>query len=184
MIPAWYDPLPLPQAGPVSLLENPAPMKYSVSMSAALAVLWLLLSGHYETLFLVLGALSVGFVVYLGNRMAVIDRESHPIHLTFSLIFVYWPWLLWQIVKSNLDVTWRILKPGKSISPTLVTVPVSQESDVGRVTHANSITLTPGTVSLEVHADYIEVHAISREGAEDVARGAIDRHVPDAEGPT
>lgn len=155
-------------------------MKYTVSMSAALAAVWLLLSGHYEALFLVLGGLSVGFVVYLGNRMAVIDRESHPIHITFRLVFVYWPWLLWQIIKSSLDVSARILKPGKSISPTLVDVAVHQQSDVGRATHANSITLTPGTLAMAVHADTIEVHALSREGAADVAEGAIDRRVPDA----
>lgn len=155
-------------------------MKYTVSMSAALAVVWLLLSGHFEILFIALGALSVAFVAYLGNRMAVVDHESHPVHITFRLIFVYWPWFLLQIIKSNLDVAGRILKPGKSISPTLVTVPVSQKSDVGRVTHANSITLTPGTVSLEVRADSIEVHALSREGAKNAARGEIDSHVPDA----
>lgn len=155
-------------------------MKYTVSMSAALAIVWLLLSGHYEALLLVLGALSVAFVVYLGNRMAVIDRESHPVHITFRLVFVYWPWLLWQIVKSSLDVAGRILRPGKTISPTLVSVPAHQKSDVGRVTHANSITLTPGTLAMEVNRDSIEVHALSREGAEDVAGGAIDRRVPDA----
>ena len=155
-------------------------MKYTVSMSAALAAVWLLLSGQYKPLFLTFGALSIILVVYLGNRMAVIDRESHPIHLTPRIIFLYWPWLLWQIVKSNLDVAGRILRPGKSISPTLVTVPVHQHSDVARVTHANSITLTPGTVSLRVESDWIEVHALSREGAEEVKRGAIDAHVPDS----
>lgn len=157
-------------------------MKYTVSISAALAAVWLLLSGHYETLFLAFGALSVALVVYLGNRMAVIDGESHPLHLTFGLV-KYWPWLLWQIIKSNLDVAGRILKPGKTISPTLVTIAIRQQSDVARVTHANSITLTPGTVSLAVHSDHINVHAISREGARELERGAIDAHVPDGEAP-
>lgn len=157
-------------------------MKYTVSISAALAAVWLLLSGHYEALFLAFGALSVALVVYLGNRMAVIDRESHPLHLTFGLV-KYWPWLLWQIIKANLDVAGRILKPGKTISPTLVTIAIHQRSDVARVTHANSITLTPGTVSLAVHNDHIKVHAISREGARELERGAIDAHVPDGGAP-
>lgn len=164
--------------GATPLLERPAPMKYTVSMSAALAAVWLLLSGHYEVLILTFGVLSVALVVYLGNRMAVIDRESHPIHLTWGLL-KYWPWLLWQIIKSNLDVTRRILTPGRTISPTVVTIPIHQHTDVARVTHANSITLTPGTVSLAVHSDTIRVHALSREGAEDLKRGAIDAHVPD-----
>lgn len=155
-------------------------MKYTVSMSAALAAVWLLLSGHYEALILAFGVFSVALVIYLGNRMAVIDRESHPLHLTLGLL-KYWPWLLWQIIKSNLDVSRRILMPGRTISPTVVTIPIHQRSDVARVTHANSITLTPGTVSLAVHSDTIRVHAISREGAAHLERGAIDAHVPDEE---
>jgi len=158
-------------------------MKHTLSLSVALAVVWLLLSGHYDPLLLILGALSVALVVWLGNRMSLVDREGHAIHLAPRIIFVYWPWLLWQIIKSNIDVVARILRPGKSISPTVVDVPVHQHSDVGRVTHANSITLTPGTISLRVDRDSIQVHAISREGAEDVAKGGIDRRVPDAGDP-
>lgn len=154
-------------------------MKHTLSLIFLLAAIWLALSGHFDTLLLSLGAVSVALTAFLSVRMAVVDRESHPIHLSRALI-VYWPWLIWQIIKANLDVCRRILSRGNAISPTVVVVPVRQRSDLGRVIHANSITLTPGTVSLEVHADRIEVHALSREAAHEVQAGAMDARVPDA----
>lgn len=158
-------------------------MKHTLSLSLALALSWLVLSGRYDILTLTLGALSVGMVASLAGRMAVIDAESHPIHLSAGLVR-YWPWLVWQIVRANMDVARRILSPGRTISPTVVHVRARQRSDLGRVIHANSITLTPGTVSLNVRSDRIEVHALSRAGAQEMLKGAMDARVPDAGVPT
>jgi len=85
-------------------------------------------------------------------------------------------------VKANINVTLRILKPGLPISPTLVKVRPSQKTDLGRVIYANSITLTPGTVSVEMDEDTIVVHAISREGTEELKDGDMDRRVTAMEG--
>jgi multicomponent Na+:H+ antiporter subunit E len=155
-------------------------MIHSISLAFALAVLWLLLSGHLEPLLLALGAVSVALVVYLGRRMTVIDHESHPVHLTRGLL-AYWPWLALQIVRSGFDVLRRILSPAQRISPTVLRIPIRQRTDLGRVIHANSITLTPGTVSMEVYDDSIAVHALARDIAEDLLRGEIDRRIPDTD---
>ena len=152
-----------------------------VSLGLVLFALWLLLSGFLEPLLVGFGIASALFVAWIAYRMDVIDREGHPIHLTARILF-YWPWLLWEIVKANVDVARRILSPQLTISPTLVRVPTSQQSELGHVIYANSITLTPGTVSLDLKGDTIEVHALSREGAESLLSGEMDRRVTDFEG--
>ena len=108
--------------------------------------------------------------------MRVVDREGFPVHMTASAL-TYWPWLIWQIVLANIDVTRRVLSPGRAISPTLVRLKASQKSDVALVTYANSITLTPGTISVDVEPGEILVHALSRDGAEDLKGGEMDRRV-------
>lgn len=150
------------------------------SLSLSLAILWLLLSGHYEPLLLAFGAVSVALVVYLSGRMGLIDTEGQAIQLLPAAIR-YWGWLAREIAKANLDVARRVLSPRLPISPRVVDVKTSQKTDVGRVTFANSITLTPGTVSLEVSENIIKVHALSREGAEDLAGGEMDQRVTSVE---
>lgn len=156
-------------------------MLYFASAVIITYIFWLVLSGQYTPLLLVIGAVSSFLVVLLGSRMAVIDREGHPIDLVLRAVW-FWPWLLWQIVKSGLDVSRIILSPSLPISPTLINVRASQKSAVGLVTYANSITLTPGTVSVEVEDDEITVHAITHAGAQDLAEGGMDRVVSRFEG--
>ncbi|MGH6953964.1 MAG: Na+/H+ antiporter subunit E, partial [Alphaproteobacteria bacterium] len=118
-------------------------MARALSLAAVLLVLWYLLSGHDELLLLSLGGASAVAVALIAWRKDWLDREGHPIHLTWRAP-AYWAWLAWQIVKSNVDVARRCLDPRLPISPTLVTLKASQGSDLGRVIYANSITLTPG----------------------------------------
>ena len=151
-------------------------MLYFTSAVVVTYVFWLVLSGHFTPTLMIIGAVSSVAVVALASRMAVIDREGHPIYLLVRATW-YWPWLIWQIVKSGIDVSRIILSPSLPISPTLINVTASQKSVVGIVTYANSITLTPGTVSVEVEDDEITVHALTREGAMDLAVGEMDRMV-------
>lgn len=146
-----------------------------VSLFIALSAFWLALSGFFTPFLMTAGAGCALLVVWFTDRrMKVVDLEGHPSHLTGRAL-TYWPWLLWEIVKSGWDVTKRILHPGLPISPCLVRVPTSQKTDVGRVIYANSITLTPGTISLELTDGEILVHALTREGAEGLAGGDMDR---------
>lgn len=138
--------------------------------------LWLLLSGHYVPLLLTLGIACSVFVVAIGLRMDIVDRENHPIHLHPTIVF-FWLWLAWEIIKANVDVARRILDPKLPISPNLISVKATQKSDLGRVSYANSITLTPGTVCVGVEGDTIQVHALTREAAQALAAGEMDRRV-------
>jgi multicomponent Na+:H+ antiporter subunit E len=142
-----------------------------------------LLSGFFETLLLALGAVSCLAVVLIARRMDVVDREGHPIHLGWRAL-LYWPWLAWEIVKANLDVARRIVDPKLPISPRVIRVKTSQKSELGQVIYANSITLTPGTVSMLVSGDSILVHAIAESPAEGLKTGDMDRQVTAMEGLT
>ena len=141
--------------------------------------LWLLLSGYFDVpLLLIFGALSCALAVFVAWRTEVIDPEEKPLRLRLNAhILTYWPWLLWQVVLANLDVAKRILDPKLPISPTMVTLKPTQRSDLGRVIYANSITLTPGTVSTDLSGDTLEVHALTREGVDALLAGDMDRRV-------
>jgi multicomponent Na+:H+ antiporter subunit E len=154
---------------------------HAISLALVLFALWLLLSSHYVPLLIGLGALSVLLVVTIALRMGVVDREGHPIHLSPKAL-LYWPWLAWEIVKSNVDVARRILSPTLPISPTVIRLKASQKSELGKVIYANSITLTPGTVSIDIDGDKIEVHALTREAAQALRTGDMDRRVTRFEG--
>ena len=153
-------------------------MRY-ISMGVALFGIWLLWSGHYtfeHALVFAMGVSSCAFVVYLSHRLDIADEEGHPIHLAGRLV-PYIPWLLWAIVKANVDVAKRVLSPKLPIDPRVVRVEATQKSDLCRVIFANSITLTPGTVSLDLDGENIVVHALTREAAGDVQSGDMNRRV-------
>lgn len=154
-----------------------------VSIGLVLFGFWLVLSGHYTVLTVTLGVASVAGTVALAARMRFIDDEGHPIHL-LPRAASYWPWLAGEIAKAAWDVTKRILDPRLPISPTLVRVRASQRTAAGVATYANSITLTPGTVTCRITGNDFLVHAITKEGAESLAEGDMDRRVKRFEGGT
>ena len=155
----------------------------AASLTVVLSLLWLLLSGYWDnSLIIGLGGVSVFVTVAIAWRMDVLDGEGHPVHLLFRAL-TYWPWLLKEIVLANLDVAKAILGVGGAkVDATMFTVPASQTTDVGRVTYANSITLTPGTVSVSVDDDRIAIHALTRDAVEGLATGEMDRRVRALEG--
>jgi len=157
------------------------PLQLAIGLFAILLILWLLSSGHYTTLIISFGVFSCALVLFLSLKMEIVDSEGVPIHL-LGRGLIYAPWLIWQIFLSNIDVAKRVLRPKVDISPQLIEVETSQKTDLGRVIYANSITLTPGTVSIQVHDDRILVHAIGREVADDLQQGEMDRRVTKMEG--
>ena len=152
-------------------------LPHALSLGIFLGILWLLLSGHFSLLLLGIGMLSIVLVVYLALRMDVVDHEGQPVHLRLRATLGYWAWLLKAIIISNIDVCKRILSPSMPISPTRVSIKGLQETDLARVIFANSITLTPGTVSMSVDDGVIDVHSLTREGAADLEAGEMNRRI-------
>ncbi len=151
-------------------------MKHSISLSLTLGAFWLLNSDYYTPLILSLGVVSVAFVVYLAHRMDVVDHKSQPVYLTTSLPG-YYLWLVKEIVLANISVVKHVWLGNQTISPTLATLKASQITDMGRVIYATSITLTPGTVAVDLAGDQIVVHALLRENIEALEAGEMDRRV-------
>lgn len=153
-----------------------------------LALVWGLLSGHYslDWLIFVFGVASCLFVAALTLRLRrqtdALTRED-PVQLAaFWRLPRYLLFLIWQVVLSNLHVARRILAPRPRLHSQLVCVRASQRTTWGQVLHANSITLTPGTVTLDVSKGEFLVHALTDEAAEGVREGSIDRAAARLEG--
>lgn len=152
-----------------------------VSLFVALLLFWLALSGYFKPFLIAAGVASSLVCVWVARYMGVADREGHPHHL-FGRALTYFPWLIWEIAKSCWGVTRVILHPGLPISPTMTRVVASQRSTVGLVTYANSITLTPGTITTAVDGNILTVHALVRDGAIDLEGGGMDSRVTEFEG--
>lgn len=150
---------------------------YALSWGVLCFALWLLLSGHYTGLLLAFGGLSCVLAVLLALRMGLAAEESMQFYMLWRLP-AYWLWLLVEIAKANWQVTRCILAPRRyPISPVMFTVRVGQRSELARVLYANSITLTPGTVAVRLHGEQLHVHALTREAADDILSGTMDRRV-------
>jgi multicomponent Na+:H+ antiporter subunit E len=151
-------------------------MRHTISLTIVLAAFWLANSGHYTALLLSFGIASIALTIYVAHRMDVIDHEAQPIHLTTRLP-AYFLWLIKEIVISNLLVVKHIWLGNDSISPQFATLTVSQRTDMGKVIYANSITLTPGTVTVEMEGDKFLVHALLEPSIKDLEAGDMDRRV-------
>ncbi len=155
----------------------------TLSFLAALAALWLLLSGYFDKpLLLIFGALSVLLVAYVSHRMDLVDDESVPIQLGWSIV-TYWGWLLGEIGKSNIEVAKAVILGGPNrIKPKVFTHNTQLKSTLNKVILANSITLTPGTVSVELIGDSITIHALSDRAGDPSTIAEMERRLLKMEG--
>jgi multicomponent Na+:H+ antiporter subunit E len=153
----------------------------TLTTALMLIAAWLLWSGHAEPLLLGLGLVSVLTVLAITRRMDRFSESEGDEYPGLGLL-LYLPWLVWQMFKSNLDVARIILNPRLPISPRLIRVPANQKTETGQAIYANSITLTPGTISLDVRDNQILVHALTEESAAGVEEGEMDRRVCRTEG--
>lgn len=141
-----------------------------------LFAIWFLWSGYLQTLLLFLGILSAALVLYLMRRMRRLEGRPAIPKLRLGVIG-YWAWLLKEIVKANITVARVILSRTLVISPTIIKVKALPETDIGRVTFANSVTLTPATVTMDIDGEMLTIHALTRESADDVLAGHMNRRV-------
>lgn len=151
-------------------------IKQFVATYLIVLVFWILLSAHFDPFHLGAGIVCSGIVAYASHDLLFKDTGNH--RLTKTLRFIaYLPWLIYQIVLANIDVAKRALSPSMPIDPQVVTFKTMLKSDVARTTLANSITLTPGTVTIDIVDDVFYVHAIAKEPADDLLGGAMERRV-------
>ena len=154
------------------------PVKHIISLGILLFTLWLALSGKFNDLMLLFGLVSTFIIVLLAHRMDVIDQEKYPAHMTI-LLWRFWLFLAREVIISNIHVVRCIFKPGKNISPQLLDLPLKHKADLSNVIYANAITMTPGTVSMNLDKKTITVHTISTEAASDLCSGRMANAVPE-----
>lgn len=142
-----------------------------------LAALWLLMSGLFDTLILIFGAGSIALTVWVIRRMDAVDGDQLEIALKPFQFARYILWLLLEIAKANWTVTKIIFSPAMPIRQHLFRVPYSQRTDLGQVIFANSITLTPGTISIETDPGYFLVHALAYSPGDLAALADMDARV-------
>lgn len=141
-----------------------------------LSLFWLLLSGYIQPLLLSFGAVSVALVVLVLKRMDKLDPELKQFKFDFSIVR-YFPWLLKEIMSSSFHVTKLIWRSPKDLSPTLAKISLKNIPKGKRVLYANSITLTPGTLSLDMNKHEITVHALQAASVEELQDGAMERKI-------
>ena len=152
-------------------------MKDYVWLALLLAIFWIINSGHFDGLLLSLGVFSVALVIWIDRLMTGAGDKHHPTVISSPRVPFYFAWLVKEIVKSNIEVIRCIWQREPAIEPRVIKVKASQQSDLFKVLYANSITMTPGTVTIEVEGDEFTVHALTRASREGVESGDMDRRV-------
>lgn len=145
------------------------------------AALWLLMSGIYKPLIIGFGAISVLIAVWVARRADAVDGACPELSLSPVGLVKYFVWLLGEIAKANWVVTKIILAPGMKMRQHLCRVPYIQKTDTGQVIFANSITLTPGTITVEVEEKDFLVHALNFTDGDPAAMADMGRRVAEIE---
>ena len=146
-----------------------------------LVAAWLLWSGLFKPLLLGLGAFSCLLTIFLARRMGYFDNEVFALRFGPRLIG-YWAWLAKEITKSSFEVARIVLDPKLPISPQVFKIEATATHPVDQAMLANSITLTPGTLALDVHNGVILVHSLTKSGADELVTGEMDRRVAELRG--
>lgn len=149
----------------------------TIGLAVSLTVFWVLLSGYWLPLILTLGVVSISLCVYIARQLGTDDAEGYPSHLFLRAVVSYWPWLLKEIVISNIMVARAILRGGDAVHPQVLKVKAGQTDELGITIYANSITLTPGTVSIAVDENEVTVHALMDETAEGLLTDDMNQRV-------
>lgn len=139
--------------------------------------LWLLLSGIYEPMIIGFGVFSVLVAIVFVARMDAADGDRVRLGLRPWALIRYVGWLMVEIAKANWTVTKIVLSPNMKIHQHLFVVPYSQKTDLAQVIYANSITLTPGTITVETESRDFLVHALAFSPNDITALANMDRRV-------
>lgn len=144
--------------------------------ASLLALFWLLLSGHYTVLLLILGAISVALVCLLTWRAEVVETPHLSVRRLLHLPG-YLAWLGIEVLKSAVGVVRLAWARRIALEPVVGPTPLPPMSPVGQVTYANSITVTPGTLALDVDEDLIRVHSLQAGSLDALRTGRMLRRV-------
>jgi multicomponent Na+:H+ antiporter subunit E len=153
-----------------------SPQARMAMLLVMLVIAWLLWSGLFRPLLLGLGLFSCALTFLLVRRMGYFDNDFFAMRFSMKLLS-YWAWLTREIYRSSLQVARVVLDPSLPISPRTIEIKSASAHLVDQVILANSITLTPGTLALDLHKGIIKVHTLTEAGAQDLLSGEMNRRV-------
>jgi multicomponent Na+:H+ antiporter subunit E len=142
-----------------------------------LFIFWLILSGKFDTFHISLGICCSLIVAYIGHNLLFANVRAGDMKVVSKRIISYIPWLLYQILVSNFHVAYLALSPKMPIDPKIIRFKTKLESDMSMVALANSITLTPGTITMDIEEREFIVHALSKKVADDLNTGEMEDRI-------
>jgi multicomponent Na+:H+ antiporter subunit E len=143
---------------------------------------WILLSGEFTFILITSGVVASLITAYLSHDIFIGKADIKVETRRVFKFMIYLPWFLWQVILSNIEIAYLVLHPKMLIDPQLVRFKPDLKTDLGIVTLANSITLTPGTVTVEANREEFVIHAIWQKSAEGIISGEMQQRVKQIEG--
>ena len=149
---------------------------YYLFLTLFLVLFWTLLSGHFSALLVSLGVVSSVLVVWFLRRMDKVDGEVSFVRPSLALI-TFLGWLFLEVVRANLDVARRVWDPKLPIAPRTVRIEPRTSNSLNKTLYANSITLTPGTLTTHAEQDHFLVHCLTEQHASDLQAGRMEDRI-------
>jgi len=158
-------------------LSGHSSMRY-IATFIILYLHWMIWSGKFDAFHLSLGFISCSLVTYISHDLLFTRKKFSSRDITEIIRLVkYIPWLLYQIVLANIHVASLVLNPKMPIDPKIIKFKTKLKKDISVVAFANSITLTPGTISADIKDGEFHVHALSKKVADDLLSGEMENRV-------
>lgn len=155
-------------------------MKHVISLTCTLGLVWVLLSGYFKPLLLSFGLVSCLLVLWVVQRMRIVDAETMPVHLMTRLPKMAWV-LTWATLVSNWDLAKILLRGGGDIRPSVRTIDFQARKPLTQAAIGNAITLTPGTLTMRVSEQSMDIHALTPEMLEGMEETAMIRTFREAD---
>ena len=148
----------------------------------AMFLFWILLSGEFTFILITSGVVASLIVAYLSHDIFIGKADLKTETGRVFKFIVYIPWLLWEIILANVEIAYLVLSPKPLVDPQIVRFKNDLKTDLGIVTLAHSITLTPGTVTVEANREEFVIHAIWQKSADGIIGGEMQQKVKKIEG--
>ncbi len=151
--------------------------KKSLFLLLLLFLFWLILSPRISLQAMIIG-LIISIILVLYNQDLLFEEKETSFYSSrgFIGLFKFIGILIVEIIKANLDVAKIVLSPSMPVSPCFVRVPLRHKKDLNKVLYANSITLTPGTLSVDIKKGEILVHALTKGAAEAMEKNPLEKY--------
>ena len=156
-------------------------IKGTIVQFLVLFILWLLLSGKYDLFHVLTGFFSACLVTIIHiriNRYLYYQKEIAKEHsLSYLRLLTFIPWLIWEIVIASLQVAYVVLHPRTPVNPSLIRFKTKLPNLAAKVILGNSITLTPGTLTISITGDEFLVHALTDAAHTSIVDGSLPGRV-------